>query len=160
MTRLFLLLIVCSSLAISAQKKMKLELTFKYLKPNCRGAKKKTAVAEKEVPLPNWRFYVYQDNKCIDSIRTNDSGNVIVKYYPGTYYLFESWKHFKKTPDNSPIGDFYKDCMVKEWAKPNYKVTIGEDDFRMDYYEISASRCNNQYACLKVRHLPSQIKRK
>jgi hypothetical protein len=159
MNKLFLILSICFAFTTNAQKKIKLELTFKYVKPDCSG-KKKTKEAGKEVPLVNQRFYVYQDNKCIDSLRTNDSGNVIIKYYPGTYFLFEPWKHFKKTPDNSPMSDFFKDCLVKEWAKPNYKVSIGDDDFKMDYYEISASRCNNQYACLKVRHLPSQIKRK
>ncbi|MGZ4043203.1 MAG: hypothetical protein ACXVO9_08375, partial [Bacteroidia bacterium] len=144
-------------------KKLKLELTFKYTKPYCGGAKPTAAMIEeskKERPLAKQRFYVYQDNKCIDSLLTNDSGNVIVKYYPGTYFLFEPWKHFKKTPDNSPMGDFFKDCLAKEWAKPNYKVIIGDEDFQMIYYEISLSRCPNQLACLKVRHLPSQIKRK
>lgn len=158
---LFAFSILC--LCASAQVKMKIELVFKYTKPYCGGAKlsaEKLAEVQKETPLSKWKFYVYKDNQCIDSIQTNDSGKVIVKYFPGTYYLFESWKQFKKTPDNSPMKDFFKDCLVKEWAKPNYKLTISEGDFTMDYYEISASRCPNQLACLKVRHLPSQIKRK
>ncbi|MBA3662695.1 MAG: hypothetical protein H0W61_00605 [Bacteroidetes bacterium] len=158
MNKLFLLLCVCLTLSVHAQKKLKLELNFKYSKPNCNGAKTTTSMGEKL--LAKQRLYVYQDNKCVDSLMTNDSGNVIVKYYPGTYFLFEPWKHFKKTPDNSPISDFFKDCLVKEWAKPNYKVIIGDEDFQMIYYEISLSRCPNQLACLKVRHLPSQIKRK
>ncbi|MCW3076937.1 MAG: hypothetical protein JWO32_1546 [Bacteroidetes bacterium] len=154
---------MCFALSGIAQKKLKVELTFKYTKPYCGGAKPTAAMVEeskKELPLPNHRLYVYQDNKCIDSLRTNDSGNVIVKYYPGTYFLFETWKHFKKTPDSSPAKDFFGDCLAKEWAKPNYKVVIAEDDLKMIYYEISLSRCSNQYPCLKVRHLPSQIKRK
>jgi hypothetical protein len=141
-----------------AQKKLKGELTFRYNKPGCTGTK--ASAEKKDAPLPNQKFYVYKDNICVDSLVTNDSGNVIIKYYPGTYFLFEPWKHFKKTPDNSPITDFFADCLKKEWAKPNYKVTIAEEGFKMDYYEVSASRCPNQYACLKVRHLPSQIKRK
>jgi hypothetical protein len=163
MNKLFLLFCCILALAANAQKKLKLELSFKYTKPYCGGAKPTPAMVEeskKERPLPNQKFYVYKDNKCVDSLVTNDSGNVIIKYFPGTYYLFEPWKHFKSTPDNSPLTDFFKDCLVKEWAKPNYKVTISDDDFKMIYYEISASRCPNQYACLKVRHLPSQIKRK
>lgn len=157
MNKLILLFCVCISITSMAQKKLKGELTFRYNKPNCSGSK---ASEKKDAPLPNQKFYVYKDNKCVDSLITNDSGNVIIKYYPGTYFLFEPWKHYKKTPDNSPLTDFFIDCLKKEWVKPNYKVTIAEEGFKMDYYEVSASRCPNQYACLKVRHLPSQIKRK
>ncbi|MBI2721970.1 MAG: hypothetical protein HYX39_07335 [Bacteroidetes bacterium] len=163
MNKLFLVAFVVITSIAAGQKKIKLELTFKYTKPYCGAGKASAAQqadSKKERPLPNQKFFVYQNNTCIDSLITNDSGNVVVKYYPGTYFLFEPWKHFKKTPDNSPITDFFGDCLAKEWIKPNYKVTISDGDLLMIYYEISASRCPNQLACLKVRHLPSQIKRK
>lgn len=163
MNKLLLFAFTLFTFSVFSQAKMKIELVFKYTKPYCGTAKlsaEKLAEVQKEAPLAKWKFYVYKDNICVDTIHTNDSGKVIVKYFPGTYYLFESWKQFKKTPDGSPMKDFFKDCLVKEWAKPNYKLNISEEDFTMDYYEVSASRCSNQLACLKVRHLPSQIKRK
>lgn len=163
MNKLFLVTLIVIANFSFAQKKIKLELTFRYTKPYCGVAKPSSvqlADSKKDRPLPKQKFFVYQNNKCVDSLITNDSGNVIVKYYPGTYYLFEPWKHFKSTPDNSPLTDFFDDCLAKEWVKPNYKVTILEGNFNMIYYEVSASRCPNQLACLKVRHLPSEIKRK
>lgn len=163
MNRLILLLCVCITIKGNAQKKIKLELTFNYVKPYCGGAKptaQQQADAKKEIPLTNQKFYVYQNNKCIDSLLTDGNGNAIIKYFPGTYYLFEPWKHFKKTPDGSPATDFFMDCLKKEWAIPNYLVSITDGDYKMTYYEMSLSRCPNQYPCLKVRHLPSQIKRK
>jgi len=163
MKKSILLFLLCLCGINQAQVKFKVELAFKYIKPNCAQGKANAKVQEelkKEVPLANQKFYVYKDNKLVDSLKTNDSGKVFVKYYPGTYLLFEPWKHFKKTPDGSSMTDFFKDCLVKEWTKPNYKLTIVEGDFKMEYYEVSASRCPNQYACLKVRHLPNEIKRK
>ncbi len=160
---LFLISVFCLFITAKAQK-IKIELEFKYKQPYCGSAKPTAdmiAEADKEKPLDNQKFYVYQNDKCIDTIKTNDLGTVIIKYLPGTYFLFEPWKQFKKTPDASPISDFNKTCLAKEWLKPNYKITINnETDFKMDYYEISASRCAHQLACLKVRHLPSIIKRK
>lgn len=149
-------------LQLIAQKKFKVELEFKYKQPYCGAAKptpEQQLAADTERPLDKQTFYVYLENKCVDTLITNDSGKVVIKYLPGTYYLFEPWKILKKTPDGSPITDFHKTCLVKEWAKPNYKLTIKEDDFTLDYFEISASRCSNQLACLKVRHLPKLIKR-
>lgn len=157
-----LLLFVCLIGICNAQK-VKIQFEFKYKQPYCGGAKPTAEIiaeTQKERPLDNQKFYVYQNNKCIDTIRTNDSGAVVLKYLPGTYYLFEAWKHFKKTPDGSPLADFNKACMAKEWLKPNYKIMIASaSDFTMDYYEISASRCAHQLACLKVRHLPAILKR-
>lgn len=158
----FICILTLLQLQVIAQKKFKVELEFKYKQPYCGSAKptpEQQAAADTERPLDKQMFYVYLDNKCVDTLLTNDSGKVVIKYLPGTYYLFEPWKVLKKTPDASPITDFHKACLVKEWAKPNYKLTIKEDDFTLDYYEISASRCSNQLACLKVRHLPKLIKR-
>lgn len=149
-------------LQLIAQKKFKVELEFRYKQPYCGNAKptpKQYEAATIERPLDKQTFYIFQNNKCVDTLITNDSGKVVVKYLPGEYFLFEPWKVLKKTPDGSSITDFHKTCLVKEWAKPNYKLTIKEDDFTLDYYEISASRCSNQLACLRVRHLPKLIKR-
>jgi hypothetical protein len=146
-----------------SQVKYKMELEIKYTQPYCGGAKPTPEMVEeskKEKPLTNTKFYVYRDNKCIDTIKTNENGTVIVRLEAGTYFLFETWKQFKRTPDGSPKTDFFADCLKKAWAQPNYKLTVVEGDMKMDYYEVSASRCPNQYACLKVRHLPGEIKRK
>jgi len=145
-----------------AQKKLKVEVEFKYTKPDCEAAKhnKGTDAAGKpETPLTDCKFYIYFNNKCIDTIRTSENGTAIVRLLPGKYLLYEAWKHFKKTPDGSPISDFYNDCLQKEWKKPNYVLNISENNLTMDYNDVSASRCPNQYACLKVRHLPGEIKR-
>jgi hypothetical protein len=155
------LILVLFSLAFTtkAQIKYKVELEFKYTKPDCSAKANKNAVVKNDSPLANQKLYVYKDGQPVDSLKTDDEGKVFVKYYPGVYSLFEPWKHFKKTPDGSPTSDFFADCLAKEWAKPSYKLTVAEGDFRMDYHDVSASRCPNQYVCLKVRHIPGEIKR-
>lgn len=159
-----LFIVICFSLSVFCNaQRMKIEIEFRYGKPDCSG-KYKTDVAiynsRVDKPLANQRFYVYQSGTCVDSIVTNDSGFVVINYPPGRYYLYEPWKHFKKTPDGSPTTEFFADCLPKEWIKPNYYLTIEEDgQLKMDYLEISASRCTFQYPCLKVRHLPSVIKK-
>ncbi|MDP3567318.1 prealbumin-like fold domain-containing protein [Sediminibacterium sp.] len=154
----FLLSIFCQA------QRIKLEIEFRYGKPDCSGRCKTDEQIQNskiDKPLANQRFYIYQSGVCVDSIKTNDSGLVVIKYPPGRYYLYEPWKHFKKTPDGSPMSDFFPDCIVKEWVKPNYYLTIEMDgEYKMTYLEISASRCSFQYPCLKVRHLPSLIKTK
>jgi hypothetical protein len=162
MNKLLLTFCLCLSVLCHAQR-IKIEIEFRYGLPDCSGKCKTDAEIQNskvDKPLAKQRFYVYQSGVCVDSIRTNDSGLVIIKYPPGRYYLYEPWKHFKKTPDNSPIADFFPDCLAKEWVKPNYYLTIEMDgQYKMTYNEISASRCPFQYACLKVRHLPTLIKK-
>lgn len=163
MHKLIVLFCSCFVLFCHAQK-LKIEIEFRYGKPNCSGKYITTNEIQNskvDRPLANQKFYVYQSGTCVDSIKTNDSGLVVIKYPPGRYYLYEPWKHFKKTPDGSPMSDFFPDCLVKEWVKPNYYLTIELDgQYKMDYLEISASRCPFQYPCLKVRHLPKLIKTK
>ena len=161
MNKLFFVFCFCLSIFCQAQR-IKLEIEFRYGKPDCSGKCKTDAQIQNskvDLPLANQRFYIYQSGRCVDSIKTNDSGLVVIKYPPGRYYLYEPWKHNKKTPDGSPASDFFPDCLAKEWVKPNYYLTIELDGtYKMDYMEISASRCSFQYPCLKVRHLPTLIK--
>ncbi|MBS1651223.1 MAG: hypothetical protein JSU07_04355 [Bacteroidetes bacterium] len=159
---LFVIFSVALFLPSKAQRKLKMELGFTYKQPYCGAAKptvEQQLEAQRERPLDKQKFYVFKENICVDTIITNDSGLVRVKYLTGTYFLFEPWKVEKKTPDGSPMTDFFKACLEKEWKKPNYKLTVNNEDFKLEYYEISISRCSNQLACLKVRHLPKLIKR-
>ena len=162
MNKLFFAFCFFLSLLCQAQR-MKIEIEFRYGQPDCSGRCKTDAEIQNskvDKPLANQRFYIYQSGNCVDSIITNDSGTVIIKYPPGRYYLYEPWKYFKRTPDCSPMSDFFPDCLVKEWVKPNYYLTIEMDgQYKMTYLEISASRCSFQYPCLKVRHLPTLIKK-
>jgi len=162
MKSFFISLLSLCAITLHAQAKFKLEIELKYTEPDCKDGHNQANAATPKVEkgLPNTKFYIYEGKKCIDSLKTNESGVAIVKLAAGTYDLYEAWKHFKKTPDGSPMTDFFKDCLVKEWAIPNYRLHIAEDNFTMDYNGVSASRCSNEYACLKVRHLPGQIKRK
>ncbi|MEI8137010.1 MAG: hypothetical protein WCH21_06785 [Bacteroidota bacterium] len=162
MHKLFFIFCFCLSFFCQAQR-IKLEIEFRYGQPDCSGKCKTDAEIQNskiDKPLAHQRFYVFQSGHCFDSIKTNDSGLVVIKYPPGRYYLYEPWKHFKRTPDGSPMTDFFSDCIIKEWVKPNYYLTIEMDgEYKMTYLEISASRCSFQYPCLKVRHLPTLIKK-
>jgi hypothetical protein len=143
MNKLFFAFCFFLSLLCQAQR-MKIEIEFRYGQPDCSGRCKTDAEIQNskvDKPLANQRFYIYQSGNCVDSIITNDSGTVIIK-------------------DGSPMSDFFPDCIVKEWVKPNYYLTIEmEGQYKMTYLEISASRCSFQYPCLKVRHLPTLIKK-
>ncbi|MBK9285594.1 MAG: hypothetical protein IPM51_14935 [Sphingobacteriaceae bacterium] len=146
---------------IFAQEIHKVELIFRYTPPVCNEGKAAdtTKMFITDRPLKNTKFYVYKDKHCIDSIITDEEGIVVIKLTDGEFFLFEEWKQFKRTPDGSPKSDFFADCLVKVWQKPNYKIVFANDEVTMTYYEVSASRCPDAYACLKVRHLPGQIKR-
>jgi hypothetical protein len=148
---LFLIVVICHS-----QIKLKMELEFKYRPVQCDSSK--IIPSSEEYPLAQQTLFILQDNKFLDSIKTNESGKAIVKYYPGNYQIFEKWKYYKKTPDGTPMSDYLTDCLTKEWAKPSYRLIVKEDDFNLEYVGVVASRCPNQMPCLKMRHLPKLFK--
>lgn len=161
MRALFVYFLVLFFSFANAQQKLKLEIELTYIVPDCKDGHNQAdfPAKSKTAGLPNTKFYIYQGKKCVDTVKTDANGIVIVKLAPGNYDFFEAWKHFKKTPDGSPVTDFFMDCLQKEWAKPNYQLRLAEEDIKLDYNGVSASRCSNEYACLKVRHLPGMIKR-
>ena len=155
---LFFALFLGFSLSFFSQK-YSIQLQFVYKQPYCGGAKpnaEMVAESEKDKPLDNHTFYVYRKNKCIDSLKTNENGIATVNYKAGTYCLVEAWKRFKKTPDGSPLKDYDKACLKKEWAKPNYKLTLTSDkDFKLELNQtVIKGICFYKYPCLLVRHMP------
>ena len=155
---LMFVLFLCFSLNFKAQK-IKTDINFKFIQPFCGGQKPSPEIVaelEKEKPLSQQIFYVYLKNKCIDSIKTNDSGSVSIKYKAGRYYLIEGWKHFKKTPNGSPISYYDNACLRKEWLKPNYKLTISnKNPAKLEYLNsVNRAQCDYMYPCIIVRHLP------
>jgi hypothetical protein len=155
MRKLFLFLFLSGFISRS-QIKLKMELEFKYRPVSCDSSK--IIPSTEEYPLAQQTLFIFQDNKFLDSIKTNESGKAIVKYYPGNYQIFEKWKYYKKTPDGTPMSDYLTDCLTKEWAKPSYRLIVKEDDFSLEYVGVVASRCPNQMPCLKMRHLPKLFK--
>jgi hypothetical protein len=137
---------------VYGQRKLKAELEFKYRPHKCDSSS--IIPSSEEFPLVNQELYVFRDGTCVDTIVTDQNGRVIIKYSPGTYLLFEPWKIKKGTPDGSPKTEYIYDCLMRHWAKPNYKLVVNTEDFQLEYYEATASRCPNQLPCLKTRHLP------
>jgi hypothetical protein len=137
------------------------ELIFRYTPPACSDGKAAdtTKMNLMDKPLRFTKFYVYSNKQCVDTITTDEDGIVVARLTDGEFFLFEEWKQFRRTPDETSMNDYYLDCLNKVWAKPNYKIVFENDEVTMTYYEIKVSRCPDAYACLKVRHLPGQIKR-
>ena len=83
MTKLYFVLFFCISLFCQGQR-IKLEIEFRYGQPDCSGKCKTDAEIQNskiDKPLARQRFYVYQSGHCVDSIKTNDSGLVVIKYH-------------------------------------------------------------------------------
>lgn len=141
---------------IYGQRKLKAELEFRYRPFKCDSSS--IIPSTEELPLVNQELYVFHEGKCMDTIVTDQNGLAVIRYYPGTYLLYEPWKIRKGTPDGSPKTDFIADCLMRQWSKPNYKLVVNAEDFQLEYYEATASRCPNQLPCLKTRHLPKLFK--
>ena len=85
MNKLLFVFCFCLSLFCQAQR-IKLEIEFRYGQPDCSGKCKTDAQIQNskiDKPLANQRFYIYQSGRCVDSIKTNDSGLVVIKYRIG-----------------------------------------------------------------------------
>lgn len=156
--KFFIITFIYLSFFCSAQK-YKIELQFNYKQPYCGGIQpspESVAELEKDKVIDNYKFYVYRKSKCIDSVLTNNDGKIILNYKAGTYNLLEDWKHFKKTPDGSPLNEYDKTCLKKEWSKSNYKLTIiTTTNFKLELVDIIIKgKCFYKYPCLIKRHLP------
>lgn len=103
----------------------------------------------------NKMIYVYQNNKCIDSVKTDSVGNMTKKFRSGKYSFYLPYKHFKKTPYGTETI-FDMQCMEKEWLRPDATLSISWRGTRFANYGIGHVFCPWQYKCLKERHIPAK----
>jgi hypothetical protein len=128
-----------------------------FYRPYCGGAKpSKEMAAEAEKPKPYARktiITVSGDGR-IDSARTNNSGLLTLRLKPGSYKLFESWRYYQRSPDNSSLENYNDSCLKSEWNKEIKTIVIKGKNLKIikgnDIYEF----CPWSLPCLKESSMP------
>lgn len=151
----FIFLIVTSSITV-AQKK-KISLTINYYKPYCGGARP-TEEMEKDAQTPkpytNKTVVIISESGKIDSVKTDASGVIKLKLKAGTYKLYETWRFYKKTPDNTDLIRFEADCLKEEWAKEFQILTVTKKSFSTQEKLNITEFCDYQIPCFIHNYKP------
>src|SRR5574343_1683704 len=114
--------------AISSQCRVNVELTQKQ--SYCGGAKpppELLAQLEKPIPYANKKLVLVSANGKTTTVSTNSKGILKLKLKPGSYKLYEPWRFYKKTPDNSDIKNFDKTCLEPQWNKADVTIETQKD---------------------------------
>lgn len=150
-----ILLFCLISLAAFPQKKVK--LNFSYTKPYCGGAKPTPEMeAESQIihPYANRTIVFVSAKGKVDSIKTDEKGNISVKLYKGSYKFFESWKYYKKTPNGQPTNLFDLNCLNAQYKIEIVGVIVSRKLIQINIVYDLIERCPWQMECLLEKIMP------
>lgn len=154
------LILLLGIFSCTAQKKT-VKLEMKQTHPYCGGARPTPEIEEKaRVPHPyadKTLIYVSAKGGKSQTVKTNAEGLLTVKLSPGTYFFYEPWKYYKKTPDGSAIDNYDKACLEEVWKKEDLKITYTKVklDEKLDIQNnIESAKCPWNLDCLVKKHMP------
>lgn len=137
------------------QKKTK--LNFFYTIPYCGGAR---PTPEMEAQTQIQHAYIKKtiiyvsDKGKVDSVKTDNKGNICLKLKDGTYKFYESWKFYKKTPNGQPNNLFDDACLKLEWEKEIYKVILSKKRSEITKQYDLLQKCPYQMECILEKNMP------
>lgn len=142
-----------------SQTKINFKFTFKM--PYCGGAKPTPEIlaqAEKPQLLTNQKIYFknLKTNK-VDSVITNQNGEVSKALKTGKYELIEPWRYLKATPDGDLITKYDETCLKEQWAKSFYTLIVGKKSKKTETINIDYD-CPHNFPCLLEVHKPSKMR--
>lgn len=157
--KLFLVLPLLICLNACSQTKVNFKFTFTM--PYCGGAKPTPEIlaqAEKPQMLTSQKIYFknIKTNK-LDSVTTNQIGEVNKLLKSGTYLLIEPWRHLKQTPDGDILSKYDENCLKSEWTKSFYTLTVTKKTTKLQTININYD-CPHNFPCLLEIHKPSKMR--
>ncbi len=157
--KLLFLLPVLICLNGCAQTKVSFKFTFTM--PYCGGAKPTPEIlAQSEKPqlLTSQKIYFInaKTNK-LDSVTTNQMGEVSKVLKSGTYLLIEPWRLLKQTPDGDISSKYDENCLKTEWTKSLYTLIVTRKTTKLQTININYV-CPHNFPCLLDIHKPSKMR--
>jgi hypothetical protein len=121
-----------------------------YIEPYCGGARP-TPEMEKDAQTPrpyaNRKVYVVSEKRKVDTLTTDDKGNITFKLKKGKYKVYEAWRFLKQTPDQSPSNRFIPDCLKEEWKKEFMQVTVTKKSISQTTKYDLINHCDYKLPC-------------
>src|SRR5581483_9411013 len=99
---------LCLSLfSIACAQKKTISSKITCIQPYCGGARptpQMEADAQKPKPYTSKMIIIVSDKGKVDSAKTDASGLLKKKLDQGNYKLYESWRHYKSTPNGESVS--------------------------------------------------------
>jgi len=102
--------------------------------PYCGGITTKSEVKNtpnKATVFANRKLIVVFDNHAIDTLTTDKSGYLKANWEYGTYYLYEPWKFYQKTPPGFSEINLNKECLKEQWLKEDLKIVVSKKQLQL-----------------------------
>jgi hypothetical protein len=153
--KLFILFVLLTFISEAQKKPVKIHI--QQYNPYCGGARPPKEMEEAtKIPQPYAnKTLIYKNSKgLVDSVKTNDSGIVVLNLKYSTYKFYETWRYYKSLPDVILKNNFDKTCMKAEWQKSLFTVSVSKtSDTKTQNIEIQ-NKCPHQQPCIIKVHLP------
>ena len=116
-----------------SQKKI-ITVPITYMQPYCGGARPSKEI-EANALLPKVYAHkvviIVSSKGKVDSVKTNELGILSKKLNIGTYKVFETWRYYKKAPQEFLVSDFDKICLKEEWKKEIAEIIITKTETKI-----------------------------
>ncbi|MDI1353654.1 MAG: hypothetical protein PSX36_01960 [bacterium] len=109
------------------------------------------SIHNKPRPYANKSIIYLSEKGRIDSASTDAEGSLTLKLRKGTYHLFETWRYYLYTPLNLPFSAFDRACMIKEWEKYLYTITVLRRSYKTVQTNLLVELCEENIPCLLQR---------
>lgn len=121
-----IIIIFFGALIVNAQKKtVNFEVNYRqYYCGGVRPSEEIMANLNKLKPYSYQPIIIISSKGKVDSVKTNENGEVKINLKPGKYKAFEAWRYYKKIPADFSIGDFDIVCLKTEWKKEIKEIII------------------------------------
>jgi hypothetical protein len=105
------------------------------------------ADAQKPKPYASKMIVIVSDKGKVDSAKTDASGLLKKKLDQGNYKFYESWRHYKSTPNGESVSHFDKACLEEEWKKEFMKISINKNKIVEENVNEINMKCDWSQPC-------------
>lgn len=151
-------IILFGALIGNSQKKA-VSFQINYRQSYCGGARPSEEIMadlNKPKPYSYQSIIIISSKGKVDSIKTNENGDVKINLRAGKYKAFEAWRYYKKIPLGFSRGDFDLVCLKAEWKKEIKEIIITTKEIKViDKNEIIYTCPWNTACVLDSRRPPA-----
>jgi hypothetical protein len=138
-----------ATFTIAQTRKINIQIT--CIQPYCGGARPSAemiAEAQQPKPFANKTIIIVSAKSKVDSAKTNNNGELVLKLKKGNYKIYESWRYYKQGAGGIKLADFDKECLKNEWKKEIKEITISKKEFKFIDKNVIVEECPWNLPCI------------